>query len=101
MGPLFIPPLIVKLSDFNFDLKKVKRVYFQFYFDTSDGNKRFRLIAYAIGPKRKRDVNYKPIKLDIDEKKLTGLRLIITTVNGINKAHTSDQSRISFSRFIN
>lgn len=66
MGPLFFPPLVLKLKDFDFNLKKVKRVYFQFYFDTIGGNNRFRLRAYAVGKKRKVEEGYPPIELEVD-----------------------------------
>ena len=67
MGPLFFPPLKVKREYFDFNFKKVKRVYFQFYYETSDGNNRFRLRAYAIGKKRKPVKKLTPIILEVAE----------------------------------
>ena len=66
MGPLFIPPLILKIKDIDFNLKKVRRLYFQFYFDMEAGKNSFRLRAYAIAKKRKLDESYPPIELEID-----------------------------------
>jgi hypothetical protein len=67
MGTLFFPPLKVNIKKFKFNLKEVKRVYFQFFFDSKDGNKRFRLLAYAFGEKRQRNGHIKPILLEVDE----------------------------------
>lgn len=67
MGNLFIPPLKIKKEYLDLKKKKVRRMYFQFYFETSDGKDKFRLRAYAVGKKRRLIEDCPPIELQLAE----------------------------------